>query len=275
MSHGPQANVKFDEDPIRPKGVVVDFPVSHVDPGAPLAFDLEMPAGSTSSTHAPRYNEWHLSTAEERTWQNQGPSIPKIIAEDESGNFPRPVVSGEAAPESPGSDQRPAENSARMQSPAPTDDKVLAQPAMEHIRPKRSWLDRWLFPDRSGQDKRHIARELTPGLIARFWNGGPPQAHPVRDISASGLYVVTEERWYLGTEIMITLTKPPRGKSQAERSITMHAVAVRHGSDGVGLEFVLSDAKNRRPRQPSFAEAGNREQFEQFMDHFRSGEPKQ
>ena len=35
-------------------------------------------------------------------------------------------------------------------------------------------------------------------MAAYYWNGAAPKAHTVRDISSTGLYVVTEERWYPG-----------------------------------------------------------------------------
>ena len=62
----------------------------------------------------------------------------------------------------------------------------------------------------------------------------------MKDISATGLYVVTEERWYPGTLILMTLQNTHAGEEIAERSISVLSRAVRWGNDGVGLQFVLN-----------------------------------
>jgi PilZ domain len=266
MSAGQQANA-VNGPPAHHKGVVVDFPAPHLQHTVPAPpGDPDLPVFSPLTSQARPQDNWNACSAEERTWKVQKP----LVAEDavEPGAVPCLAASFEQP-----SGQTEATAAVLRNSSERAVESVPSRPNTKQIKPKRGWLERWLNPEPS--DKRRVARETTPGLIARFWNGGPPQAHTVRDISASGLYVVTEERWYLGTQILITLTKPARGKSQAESTITMHAVAVRHGSDGVGLEFILNDPRNRRPIQPSFTQGGNGDQLAQFMQHVRSGDLKQ
>jgi hypothetical protein len=65
----------------------------------------------------------------------------------------------------------------------------------------------------------------------------------VRDISPTGVYIVTDERWYPGTVVRVTLTD--RHDPTADRTITVNATAVRFGNDGVGLEFVLENDDQR------------------------------
>jgi len=112
----------------------------------------------------------------------------------------------------------------------------LIQPEMTDVRPPRGWLERWWSPD-----PRRAPRETATGLAAYYWTGGPPEAHLVKDISATGLYVVTEERWYPGTLILMTLQNTGSGEEIAERTICVHSRAVRWGKDGVGLQFVLQN----------------------------------
>ena len=112
----------------------------------------------------------------------------------------------------------------------------LIQPEMTDLRPPRGWLERWWSPD-----PRKAPREASTGVAAYYWTGGPPEAHPVRDISPTGLYVVTEERWYPGTLILMTLQNTAFGAEVAERTICVHSRAVRWGKDGVGLQFVLQN----------------------------------
>jgi hypothetical protein len=101
----------------------------------------------------------------------------------------------------------------------------LIQPEMTDVRPPRGWLERWWSPD-----PRKAPREAAPGLAAYYWTGGPPAAHEVKDISSSGLYVVTEERWYPGTLVLMTLQISEAGEEVTERTICVHS----RGKDGVG-----------------------------------------
>ncbi len=109
-------------------------------------------------------------------------------------------------------------------------------------KPKGNWLQR-LFK-RGPRELRKARREPISGIVVYFFTGGGPAAHGIRDISAHGLYIFTEERWYLGTVIRLTITD--RQEPVAQHSITVNAKVVRWGNDGVGLEFVLSDDNNRR-----------------------------
>ena len=70
----------------------------------------------------------------------------------------------------------------------------LTPPEREDEEPIADLVQRWWSPD-----PRKAPRVKEPGLAAYYWNGAAPVAHGVRDISSSGLYVVTEERWYPGT----------------------------------------------------------------------------
>lgn len=112
----------------------------------------------------------------------------------------------------------------------------LIEPGIRAVRPPQNWLQRWWSPD-----PRRPPREPAPGLAAYYWNGAAPKPHTVKDVSATGLYVVTEERWYPGTLILMTLQNTQAGEEIAERSISVLSRAVRWGNDGVGLQFVLKD----------------------------------
>lgn len=89
-----------------------------------------------------------------------------------------------------------------------------------------------------GEERRRAERHILPGLVAYYWEGGPPRPHPIREISLTGMYLLTEERWYLGTVLMMRLQQADIAEIDPDHSITVHARAVRHGSDGVGMEFL-------------------------------------
>jgi hypothetical protein len=138
----------------------------------------------------------------------------------------------------------------------------LIQPEMKNVRPPRGWLERWWSPD-----PRKAPREQAPGLAAYYWTGGPPEAHDVRDISSTGLYVVTEERWYPGTLVLMTLQASALGEHVEERTICVHSRAVRWGKDGVGLQFVLQ----KNTDDPSMG-AADRKALDRFLQRLRKSQ---
>jgi hypothetical protein len=135
----------------------------------------------------------------------------------------------------------------------------LIQPEMKDVRPPRGWLERWWSPD-----PRKAPRDQAPGLAAYYWTGGPPAAQTVKDISSTGLYVVTEERWYPGTLVLMTLQVTDAGEEVSERTICVHSRAVRWGKDGVGLQFVLQKESD----DPAMA-AADRKALDKFLQRLR------
>jgi hypothetical protein len=140
----------------------------------------------------------------------------------------------------------------------------LIQPGMKTMKPPRTWLERWWSPD-----PRKAPRDAAEGMAAYYWTGGPTEAHPIRDVSATGLYVVTEERWYPGTLVLMTLQIMDGVAATEERAITVHSRAVRWGNDGVGLQFVL--AKNQDARGPGgpLVQSADRKELDRFLLRLR------
>ncbi|HTW77990.1 MAG TPA: hypothetical protein VME23_00470 [Terracidiphilus sp.] len=130
--------------------------------------------------------------------------------------------------------------------------------------PPKSWLERWLSPD-----PRRAPREQFEGLTAFYWTGATPQAHAIRDISATGIYIITEDRWYPGTLVLMTLTMNGGGDKTEERSIVIQSRAVRWGSDGVGLKFVLPDARAFRHGHNILTDGVDRRELDRFLNALR------
>ncbi len=61
----------------------------------------------------------------------------------------------------------------------------------------------------------------------------------VKDISATGVYLLTSERWAPGEVVSLTLQRKGPAEKSPERRITLKTMAVRWGEDGVALSFVL------------------------------------
>ena len=135
------------------------------------------------------------------------------------------------------------------------------------MKPGRNWFQRLLSPDR-----RSAERHISPQLVAYYWNGATPVAHGIRDISSTGLYLLTEERWYPGTLVMMTLQRSDHGAytrtyTRNDRFIAVWAKAVRSGADGVGFQFVF-------PESGDYGKAGlmdgaDRKTFADFVWRYR------
>jgi hypothetical protein len=94
------------------------------------------------------------------------------------------------------------------------------------------WLD-------GGQ--KSAARHPLPGLMAYYFNGGPPQSHILGDLSASGFYLLTQERWAPGSIVQMTLQRTETDGQDPADSISVLAKVVRSDAEGVGFQFVMSD----------------------------------
>jgi len=139
----------------------------------------------------------------------------------------------------------------------------LAPPSKKN-RQARGWFKRWWSPD-----PRRAPRAPGHGLAAYYWNGDAPTAHGIRDISSTGLYIVTEERWYPGTLVLMTLQRTDGGEEIAERAIAVNSRAVRWGPDGVGLQFVLRDEKGVREGQLPLLDTAGRRELERFLEYLK------
>jgi hypothetical protein len=102
-----------------------------------------------------------------------------------------------------------------------------------------SWL---LDPDGETRPrKRRAPRINAPRLVAYYFGGGPSTPHEIRNISAVGFYMVTDQRWMLGTVIRVTIQPLESG---GDDGITVFARVVRWGPDGGGFEFVFPGRKD-------------------------------
>ena len=140
----------------------------------------------------------------------------------------------------------------------------LIEPGRGRSPLPKNWLKRWWSPD-----PRKAPREAVSGLAAYFWTGAHPVAHRIRDISGSGLYLVTEERWYPGTLVLMSLQRTDCGVETKERSIYVHSRAVRWGNDGVGLQFVLPAASDPRIEKNLLIDAADRKELNSFLDKLK------
>jgi PilZ domain-containing protein len=226
--------------------VVEFFPAYRIAPGRPAAASvLVLPSRTINSLQTQQGDQLVICAHAEMLWRlerfnpiGSGGAIPRAIR--------APVVLRRDPTSSPDRKmlQTTGTDGAQEQAVHPqkhvmldeANGKVPIATQSRSSKPPRNWLDRWFSPDPA--DKRKSPRTLSPGLFAFFWTGGPPLAHRIRDISATGMYVVSQEHWYPGTLVRITLAAAESGEQSATNSVTVLARAVRDGNDGIGLEFV-------------------------------------
>jgi hypothetical protein len=121
-------------------------------------------------------------------------------------------------------------------------DKVL-KPDTDPIAASFGWLEKFLVPEADRAERRRVDQ-----FASYRWNGGALTQEPVRDISSTGLYLLTKERWEPGTILTLNLQREGSLELDPARRITTQAKVMRNGTDGVGLTFLWSkdDPESRR-----------------------------
>ena len=107
------------------------------------------------------------------------------------------------------------------------------------MRSLRSWFEK-TFPNEE-PDQPRAERRTVEGLEAIHWTGTSPGLDIVRNISASGMYLVTRERWPEGEINPIRLVYPDLKDDNPEHQVTLETRTARWGEDGMGLTFVLPE----------------------------------
>jgi len=94
-------------------------------------------------------------------------------------------------------------------------------------------------------DRRAARRKRWPRLVAYDSMGGTLEVHGVKDLSSTGLYLITAERWPLGAPVTMTLQRTDGiDDNMHNNTITVQLRVIRWGHDGVGLAFVQSEMED-------------------------------
>jgi Flp pilus assembly protein TadG len=97
-------------------------------------------------------------------------------------------------------------------------------------------------------DRRRAPRRRV-AVRAFYWDGVNSAPHDVRDISAVGAYIVTDMKWYSGTLLDLIIEPGVAHSSNGQRPPLSHRMSckvVRVEADGIGVEFLHHDKKQRR-----------------------------
>jgi hypothetical protein len=258
--------------------LVESFPTFRVTPLSPQAASvLALPTHSIYSSQTQQGDQLMLCAAEEMERRLEGLSSAGIAGAVQGAVLLRekPLWSGgPGVLQLNGHPNTDDEHDDQQESPQTeqTHEMDLLEPGTEEFKPPKSWLNRWWSPDpRKAPEMRKAPRAQTPGLAAYYWTGAAPDARNIKDISSTGLYVVTEERWYPGTLILMTLQKTNGGDKSTEHAISVHSRAVRWGKDGVGLQFVLKNSEPPDPSKGSVVDTVSKKELEKFLKQLRKG----
>ena len=118
---------------------------------------------------------------------------------------------------------------AATSSSIPAPEKPMTTPRSKQPLMKR--FMRWLVPD-----QRVANRHPVPPLIAYLGMVRSTKQYQISDVSVAGFYMITEERWVLGTGFPVTMERTDAAGSG--NKVTIHATVVRTGADGVGFTFL-------------------------------------
>jgi hypothetical protein len=253
----------LDED-CRVIETVESFPTFHANSSLHAASVLALPTHSIYSSQTQPGDQLVLCVVEEMQHRlEQFFSANSAAGGVQSGVLLRGKTSWSGA-----SDVAELADLSTRESPKSSPPKEIgpSQSKTENVSQPMGWLERLLSAGSRKPELRKAPREPLPGLAAYYWTGAAPKAHSVRDISSTGLFVVTEERWYPGTLVLMTLQETDGREDSAERSISVHSRAVRWGNDGVGLQFIPKDAPEARKGLNTLAHGVDKKELEQFLE---------
>ena len=96
-------------------------------------------------------------------------------------------------------------------------------------------------------ERRSIIRLLVQGLIAHTGDGETKTQHEVRDVSPTGLYLRTKERWKPGKVVSLVLQRKDATEEQHERRVRVQLKVERCDEGGVGLTWLFPEGVEFAP----------------------------
>ncbi|HWA96206.1 MAG TPA: hypothetical protein VG844_16530 [Terracidiphilus sp.] len=112
-------------------------------------------------------------------------------------------------------------------------------------------------------------RRPLPGLAAYHWEGRVPKLDRVRNISSTGVYLQTPDRWEPGEVVTLTLQREGPPRMGFDNCVRLTTKAVRWGDDGVGLAFDLLDHEDLRLWDSPLKTDASHTQPEDILREFR------
>ncbi len=134
------------------------------------------------------------------------------------------------------------------------------EPQADDGKPAKRWFRR-----SPASERRKAKRQKISGLVAYYWDGGAPQAHAIRDISSTGLYLLTDQQWYPGTLLTMTLQKTTDSGAGPDLAIAVQTRVMRQGTDGVGFAFVALQNLKQHRGESNMRSTADKKELEEFL----------
>ena len=171
----------------------------------------------------------------------------------------------------------PSDSSARTEQVRLALERFKAQQPLESTntptRKKVSLEQRllqWVTGIDESADRRRSNRLRFPKLVAYYWTGGAPKAFRIGDVGPTGFYLITEDRWVIGTRVLMSFERTDSDSESPENRITVPSRVVRHGIEGVGFEFVASAAVDPETGKVVPSNKRNKERLSRFLQSVTS-----
>ena len=114
-------------------------------------------------------------------------------------------------------------------------------------------------------------RRESPALAAFHWDGPNPRQNYVANISSSGAYLHTRERWIAGDILSLTLQRAGVFENSNHRRFTVQAKVTRRDGGGVAVEFLLPRGSDLRLWQSTIKADMPQTEPEDVVREFRLG----
>jgi hypothetical protein len=124
-------------------------------------------------------------------------------------------------------------------------------------------IKRWFAGDPPSSARTN--RRILPDLVAYHWSGGKPQPYQLGNISESGFFLLTDERPYPGTLILMTLQKAGSRGDKLGNSIAVYSKVIRWGPDGVGFAFVVFENEDAQKDDNGPGRPVSRKSLQEFL----------
>ena len=108
------------------------------------------------------------------------------------------------------------------------------------------WMSDLKRTVRKFSEKPRAERRTASGLAASYGLDSTYTPTGIKNISATGIYLVTEKRLRTGELITLTLAEEGAPENRSELQVSVHARVARQGEDGIGLSFVLPTGLDTR-----------------------------
>jgi len=128
----------------------------------------------------------------------------------------------------------------------------------------KNWFVKEAPPERRGAE-----RVRSPWLVANQFGGAESKKHNIRDISSTGVFLLTEDRWQPGELVSIALRRKDEPELSPNQGIPVQVRAVRWDKDGVALCFVEAKDMDLNLGEGPLADTGERKEPEEVRRKFR------